>query len=157
MLRSREDAEDAVQTAFCSAFQHLHDFRAESTFRTWLTRIVVNCCLMQLRDRSAGTHVDFAEIENMIGCPAATPERLCYLAELQAAHAKAASVLPHLLHEVYAESAFSGVAFDEVVRKLRLTPNAAKSRLFRARRRIGHALRPLFRPAAARLCSGADR
>ena len=57
ILRSRADSEDAVQTAFCAAFQAFHGFRGESTFKTWITRIVVNCCLMQLRDRRARPQV----------------------------------------------------------------------------------------------------
>ena len=46
ILRSKEDSEDVVQTAYCAAFRHFHRFRGESSFKTWITRIVVNCCLI---------------------------------------------------------------------------------------------------------------
>ena len=45
----REDAEDAVQQAFQSAFVYLHTFEGKSSFSTWLTRIAVNQALAFLR------------------------------------------------------------------------------------------------------------
>src|SRR5262249_22422088 len=44
ILGSGEDSYDAVQTAYCSAFEHFSSFRGEAGFRTWITRIVMNCC-----------------------------------------------------------------------------------------------------------------
>src|SRR5580658_4890796 len=49
ILRSEEESRDVVQSAFLSAFRHLHTFRGESTFKTWLGRIIVNQCYMHLR------------------------------------------------------------------------------------------------------------
>jgi len=149
ILRSKEDSEDAVQTAYCAAFQHFHRFRGESSFKTWITRIVVNCCLMQLRNRRPRPQVPFDDIESTVASHAATPEVLCYLAELQAAHAKAASMLPKVLHDVYAESVISGIASPKVADQLGLTATAAKSRLFRARRKVQHALQPVMQRRAA--------
>lgn len=51
MLRSEEDAADAVQDAFLAAFASIHRFRANSQLYTWLHRIVVNTCLMKLRSQ----------------------------------------------------------------------------------------------------------
>lgn len=148
IFRSKEDSEDAVQTAYCAVFRAFHRFRGESSFNTWITRIVVNCCLMQLRERRAGRQVALGDIEGTVASHAATPEALCYLAELQAAHARAASGLPQVLHAVYAQSVIAGTAFPTVVHHLRLTP-AAKSRLFRARRKVEHALVPMIQRGAA--------
>jgi RNA polymerase sigma-70 factor, ECF subfamily len=49
ILRNREDAEDAVQTAFLDAFRNLNGFRGHSRFSSWLTRIAMNAALMRLR------------------------------------------------------------------------------------------------------------
>ncbi|HTA22171.1 MAG TPA: sigma-70 family RNA polymerase sigma factor [Terriglobales bacterium] len=49
ILRNREDAEDAVQTAFLDAFRNLNCFRGSSRFSSWLTRIAMNAALMRLR------------------------------------------------------------------------------------------------------------
>ena len=42
LVRWHEDADDVVQNAFVKAWTHLDGFRAESTVRTWLMRIVIN-------------------------------------------------------------------------------------------------------------------
>lgn len=49
ILRNREDAEDAVQTAFLDAFRNLNGFRGHSRFSSWLTRIAMNAAFMPLR------------------------------------------------------------------------------------------------------------
>ncbi|HVI08585.1 MAG TPA: sigma-70 family RNA polymerase sigma factor [Candidatus Binatia bacterium] len=49
ILRNREDAEDAVQTAFLDAFRNLQGFQGRSRFSSWLTRIAMNAALMRLR------------------------------------------------------------------------------------------------------------
>ena len=51
LVRNEEDARDAVQEAFVSAFRALERFEGTSRIATWLHRIVVNCCLMKLRGR----------------------------------------------------------------------------------------------------------
>ena len=49
MLRNAEDAEDAVQEAYISAFKALPNFKGQSKLSTWIYRIVVNACLMKIR------------------------------------------------------------------------------------------------------------
>src|SRR5580700_7573054 len=49
ILRNREDAEDAVQTAFLDAFRNLNCFRGSSRFSSLRTRIAMNAALMRLR------------------------------------------------------------------------------------------------------------
>jgi RNA polymerase sigma-70 factor (ECF subfamily) len=51
LVKSEEDARDAVQDAFLSAFRSLPRFEGESRLSTWLHRIVVNASLMKLRTR----------------------------------------------------------------------------------------------------------
>jgi RNA polymerase sigma-70 factor (ECF subfamily) len=51
LLRSPDDAYDVYQEAFLRVFKNLHLFRADSSFSTWLYRIVTNLCLDHLRKR----------------------------------------------------------------------------------------------------------
>jgi RNA polymerase sigma-70 factor (ECF subfamily) len=51
LLRDEEDARDAVQDAFISAFKGLDHFEGQAKLSTWLHRIVVNAALMKLRTR----------------------------------------------------------------------------------------------------------
>ncbi|GAA3517748.1 RNA polymerase sigma factor [Aquimarina addita] len=49
MLRIKEDAEDIVQESFIEAFKNLSSFRYESTFGSWLKRIVINKSINYLK------------------------------------------------------------------------------------------------------------
>ena len=49
ILRDKQDAEDEIQNAFWKAFEHINQFQQDAKFSTWFTRIVVNQCLMRLR------------------------------------------------------------------------------------------------------------
>lgn len=51
MMGREEDAQDAVQDAFLSAFKALGAFDGRSQLTTWLHRITVNACLMKLRSQ----------------------------------------------------------------------------------------------------------
>jgi len=51
MLRSEEDARDAVQEAFLQAFRAIQGFAGDAALSTWLYRITLNACLMRLRTR----------------------------------------------------------------------------------------------------------
>jgi RNA polymerase sigma-70 factor (ECF subfamily) len=53
LLRSKEEAEDAVQDALLSAYRNLSSFEGRSMFSTWLTRIVVNAALVRMRRQRA--------------------------------------------------------------------------------------------------------
>src|SRR6266852_2001348 len=51
ILRNEDDARDAVQDTFLSAFRGLDQFAGQSKLATWLHRIAVNAALMKLRKR----------------------------------------------------------------------------------------------------------
>ena len=60
-VRNREDALDVVQNAVCSALEHYQTLRSQEAIRTWFYRILVNECLMILRNRKQ----TFTEDENL--------------------------------------------------------------------------------------------
>jgi RNA polymerase sigma-70 factor (ECF subfamily) len=49
MMRNEEEAVDLSQEAWVKGWQRLSQFQGESGFATWMTRIVINLCLDQLR------------------------------------------------------------------------------------------------------------
>lgn len=53
MMNSREEAEDMLQESFTEAFMKLSTFRYESSFGSWLKRIVINKCINELKRRKA--------------------------------------------------------------------------------------------------------
>ena len=53
MLSDREDALDAAQEVFLSAWRNLAGFRGEAALSTWLLRIAANRCLNRIRRRKS--------------------------------------------------------------------------------------------------------
>jgi RNA polymerase sigma-70 factor (ECF subfamily) len=51
ILRNDEEAKDAVQEAFISAFRAISSFEGTARLGTWLHRIAVNASLMRLRSK----------------------------------------------------------------------------------------------------------
>jgi RNA polymerase sigma-70 factor (ECF subfamily) len=51
VLHNPEDARDVYQEAFLKIYRNLHRFRTESSFYTWVYRIVTNACLDHIRRR----------------------------------------------------------------------------------------------------------
>src|SRR5205809_6643883 len=63
ILRHEDDASEALQDAFLSAYRGLKNFKAESTFSTWLYRIATNASLMKYRRRRDG-HVSLEQSQS---------------------------------------------------------------------------------------------
>src|ERR1700689_1928954 len=51
IMRNEDEALDLSQEAWVKSWQRLKQFQGESSFGTWMTRIVINLCLDQLRKR----------------------------------------------------------------------------------------------------------
>src|SRR5207245_10120817 len=63
ILRHEEDAAEALQDAFLSAYRGLKNFKVESTFSTWLYRIATNASLMKYRKRR-GNHISLEQSQS---------------------------------------------------------------------------------------------
>jgi RNA polymerase sigma-70 factor (ECF subfamily) len=57
MMQDRDEAAEATQEIFCSAFKNIRRFRKDAKFSTWLYRIAVNQCITRLRRRPPGLHL----------------------------------------------------------------------------------------------------
>src|SRR6516225_1962974 len=58
VLGNAEDAEEAMQDAFAKAYRHLEQFRGDSRFTTWLTRIAVNEALQKRQSRKSAVSLE---------------------------------------------------------------------------------------------------
>src|SRR5713226_4806823 len=61
VLGNVEDAEEAMQDTFVKAFRHLGQFRKESRFTTWLTRIAINEAIQKRNARKNFVPLEQAE------------------------------------------------------------------------------------------------
>ncbi len=140
ILRDTQDAEDEVQNAFWKAFEHINQFQRDARFSTWLTRIVVNQCLMRLRreKRARFLYLDDVQIGEEIGtldlkCDEDTPEQELGKKEVAGVLYSEIRRIPPLLRNVFMLRDVERLPMPEVARQLGISIPAAKSRLLRAR------------------------
>ncbi len=155
ILRDVCDAEDEVQNAFWKAFEHIGQFQQDAKFSTWLSRIVVNQCLMRLRkDRRAkflyidegiaGEEITTLELpDNTI-----SPEEDLARTELGKLVQDEIRRIPPLLREVVVLRDVQGLPMPDVAGKLGISIAAAKSRLLRARLELRSRLQKHINPPA---------
>lgn len=62
ILRNREDAEDAAQTALLNAWRNLDTFQGRSRFASWITRIAINSAIMRLRAKRSKKELSLDEM-----------------------------------------------------------------------------------------------
>jgi RNA polymerase sigma factor (sigma-70 family) len=69
ILNHREDAEDVLQDAFVKAFSRLHQFKYDSSFGSWLKRIVVNASIDQLKSKKVNLELTESDGETVDDAP----------------------------------------------------------------------------------------
>ena len=138
VLHARQDAEDEVQNAFLSAYKHINQFRKDAEFTTWLTRIVVNQCRMNLRKARRSRVVygeksweDTRQFE--VEAKGQSPFQELYGKQLIAALLGEVRRLPPMLREILVRTHLQELPVAVVAGELGISEAAAKSRLLRAR------------------------
>jgi RNA polymerase sigma-70 factor (ECF subfamily) len=141
IVRNREDAEDVLQDTMISAFRHLASFRAESSFRTWITSIATNNSLMLLRKRKGHPEIGLTHVTTdgnafeipEVADPLPNPEEL--YARWQRNHrvAHAVKKLPSSFRQVVDRFYQDELRIVDTANAMGITVSAAKSRLSRAR------------------------
>ena len=151
ILRHEEDAAEALQDAFLSAYRGLKNFKAESTFSTWLYRIATNASLMKYRKRREG-HISLDQPQasgdgnETLQLPdwSKLPLEDLVDSETQDVMWEAAQQLPEDDREVFWQRDVLERSNAEVAEELGLTVAAVKSRLHRARLRLRDRLNRYF-------------
>jgi RNA polymerase sigma-70 factor (ECF subfamily) len=140
ILRHEDDAAEALQDAFLSAYRGLKNFKSESTFSTWLYRIATNASLMKYRKRrdhhisldQSQSQNDEAEPLQLPDWSAQPPEELL-TAETREVMEEGIQRLPEELRTVFLLRDIEQLSNAEVGEVLGLSVAAVKSRLHRAR------------------------
>lgn len=161
ILGDEDQAADATQEAFISAFRHITSFRGGS-FKAWLLRTVTNACYDELRRRQRRPTVplepttdDDEEMESprWLADPSMTPEQKAEADELEHAIQHCLNTLPTDFRIVVVMADIQGLDYSEISYSIRTPLGTIKSRLARARLRLRECLQG-FRellPAAFRL------
>ena len=146
MLRSDDDAHDALQETFLAAFRALPRFEGQSKLSTWLHRIAVNSALMKLRTRRRHPEESIDELlprfeqDGHYTADTASTGRLLDdeidEAQRRAAVRRCIDRLPDAHRMVIVLRDVEGLSTDEAAVQLGITPDATKMRLHRARQAL---------------------
>jgi RNA polymerase sigma-70 factor (ECF subfamily) len=159
ILGNEEDAREAVQEAFVSAFRARQQFQGQSRLSTWMHRIVVNAAIQKLRTRKRraedalddllprflpnGDHV-----ERFVAWTE-PPDETAARRETAEFVRQAIDQLPDSYRTVLLLRDIEGLSTEESANLLETTANAVKIRLHRARMALRTLLAPHFQGAAA--------
>ena len=129
MVNDRATAEDLTQDTFIKAYKALPDTNAELAFKAWLYRIATNTAITHLRRKKIVRWVPFAD-----GFDHPSDESIERSVSRRFDVEQALSKLPQHYATVLLLRHYQGLSLAETAAALDITENAAKLRLFRARK-----------------------
>ena len=135
ILKNEVDAEDALQTAYLKAYLHLNTFRKESSFLTWITRILINECKMILRRKRKSTPLEIEEVRQK---PSTTENAMdsLYNKQISQLLEQAVMSLPEKYRLVYVVRKVNELSTEKAADALGITQENVKMRLHRAKSMI---------------------
>jgi RNA polymerase sigma-70 factor (ECF subfamily) len=137
MLLDETEAEDAAQEVFLKAHRSLDRFRGDAAFGTWIHRITINHCKDRLRQRALRRWISWDGLVERLG---GEPAEAAGAADSATRPTEAADELARLLGGLNADQRAvlllreqDGLSYSEIASTLRITVDAVKARLKRAR------------------------
>lgn len=127
-MGNREDAQDMVQDAVLSAYEHFHKLKQETSFRPWIFRILVNQCKSSLKKR--GRRALFPED------PKQVEEEPTAELSSQAEVLELLSVLGEEERLIVVLSVFGGYKGGEIARMLNRKHSTIRSKYQRALKKL---------------------
>lgn len=128
-LRSREDAEDAVQDAFIKYLSHTFVYFSDSEEKAWLVRVLENGCRDILRRRSVREYTPLDEVYD-----------LSVEDEVSQGVFESISRLSEKYRTVILLHYLEGFSVEEISKSLALSKSAVKMRLLRGREELSKIL-----------------
>lgn len=143
MVRNEEEAIDLSQEAWIKGWQRLPQFRGESSFATWMTRIVINGCLDYLRKQKRqriesieALNAESGGVERQMAVVTVNPTARLERAELRQRIDQALGQLSYEQRAVLVLREFEQMDYKEIAMAMRCSRGTVMSRLFYARRRM---------------------
>ena len=157
ILGNRAEAEDAVQSAYLSAFAAIDRFEGRASLSTWLTRIVINEALARARAArrrrerlDAGSVVvldDYREKLMRGSMSPAAPDAALAREQIRHMLEEAIEQLPEPFRLVFVLREVEGLSIEEVAEAVAIPAATVKTRHLRAKRRLREALAPELKTA----------
>jgi len=149
VVKHPDDALDVVQDAFIKAHRHLGKFEGNSSFYTWLYRIVMNLAIDHIRRQKRARHVDYADaLANSEGEAAAgdaallprilgqNPSKSLVRKEMREQIGEALAALSENHRAVLILREVEGLSYEEMAEVMGCSKGTIMSRLFHARKNM---------------------
>src|SRR5262245_32808187 len=143
MMRNEDQALDLSQEAWVKGWQRLKQFQGESSFVTWMTRIVINRCLDQLRKlkRQRAESIEMLDeelggVERQMPIITVNPTEGLERRELRQRIDKALGQLSEAHRTVLILHEFEDLEYKEIAKRMKCSIGTVMSRLFYARRKM---------------------
>jgi RNA polymerase sigma-70 factor, ECF subfamily len=150
MMRNEEEAVDLSQEAWVKGWQRLRQFQGEASFGTWMTRVVINLCLDQLRKQKRqrtesieAMDEESGGVERQMPVVTSNPTAGLERAELRQRIDRALALLSHEHRTVLVLHEFEEMEYKEIARTMGCSIGTVMSRLFYARRKLAALLADL--------------
>src|SRR6478672_12896704 len=150
MMRNEEEAVDLSQEAWVKGWQRLKQFQGESSFGTWMTRIIINLCLDQLRKQKRqrtesieAMDEESGGVERQMPVVTVNPTEGLERTELRQRIDKALAKLSHEHRTVLVLHEFEEMEYKEIAKAMECSIGTVMSRLFYARRKMAAILTDL--------------
>ena len=149
IINDDAEAEEAMQVAYIKAFENLEKFEQRSAFSTWLTRILINECLLRTKKRNLSFTMNDDMIEHEINQHSTnrvqTPLGSILNSELKTILEKAICQLPDKYRTVFVMRELEDMSVAETRECLNLTEVNVKVRLNRAKAMLRNSLATLYK------------
>ena len=152
MMRNEQEAVDLSQEAWVKGWQRLRQFQGESSFGTWMTRIVINLCLDQLRRQKRqraesieAMDEDSGGVQRQMPVVTVNPTSGLERAELRQRIDDALGKLTTEHRTVLVLHEFEEMEYKEIAKTVGCSIGTVMSRLFYARRKLAALLADLKR------------
>jgi RNA polymerase sigma-70 factor (ECF subfamily) len=155
VTKNHEDAMDVMQETFIKVYRSIHKFRMDSSFETWLYRIVVNLSLNALKKHNRLNEKKYSledvenskKLDNLAATSAVIQDRSnphveVEKRELREAVGKAVASLPLHQRTVVILHEFEGLTHSQIASVMGCSEGTIRSRLHYARKRLKELLRP---------------
>jgi len=143
MMRNEQEAIDLSQEAWVKGWQRLKQFQGEASFGTWMTRIVINLCLDQLRkqkrQRTESIEAMTEEsggVERHMPVLTVNPTAGLERQELRQRIDRALNQLSYEHRTVLVLHEFEEMEYKQIAKAMDCSIGTVMSRLFYARRKL---------------------
>jgi len=143
IMHNEDEAIDLSQEAWVKGWQRLKQFQGDSSFLTWMTRIVINICLDYLRKQKRQKAESIEALDEEVGgverqmpVMVVNPSEGLERSELRERIDKALAQLSHEHRTVLVLHEFENLEYKEIAKRMGCSIGTVMSRLFYARRKL---------------------